>query len=143
VSSRSRACSLLPWSPRSDGSAATGCRPPDRAIRGDAIEYLQKAAFENGFANGLPAKEAATLFATQAAPVYSTLTAPSGPPAWKTIPSWYVLGTADHAIPPAVQLYMARRIHAHITKVHADHLSMIEAPGVVAKVIEKAAKATS
>jgi pimeloyl-ACP methyl ester carboxylesterase len=113
------------------------------APAGDAIEYLQKAAFENGFANGLPAKEAATLFATQAAPVYSTLTAPSGPPAWKTIPSWYVLGTADHAIPPAVQLYMARRIHAHITKVHADHLSMIEAPGVVAKVIERAAKATS
>ncbi len=113
------------------------------APAGDAIEYLQKAAFEQGFANGLPAKEAATLWATQAAPVQSSLTDPSGPPAWKTIPSWYVLGTADHAIPPAVQLYMAQRIHAHITKVDADHLSMIEAPGVVTNVIEQAANATS
>ena len=39
---------------------------------------------------------------------YSAVTAPSGTPAWKTIPSWYVLGTIDKAIPPAIQLFMAR-----------------------------------
>ena len=44
---------------------------------------------------------------------------PPGTPAWKTIPSWYVLGTIDKAIPPSIQLFMARRIHAHITRVRA------------------------
>jgi hypothetical protein len=45
-------------------------------------------------------------------------------------------------IPAAQQLFMAKRAHAHITKVHAPHLSMISNPSVVAKVITKAAQAT-
>jgi pimeloyl-ACP methyl ester carboxylesterase len=82
------------------------------------------------------------LAATQAPDAYSALTAPSGAPAWKTTPSWYVLGTIDRAIPPAIQLFMARRMHAHITRVHAGHLSMIADPAAVAKVIAAAARAT-
>jgi pimeloyl-ACP methyl ester carboxylesterase len=66
---------------------------------------------------------------------------PSGVPAWKTIPSWAVVGTADHVIPPAEQLAMARHAHAHITEVNAPHLSMISAPGVVTQVILQAAHA--
>ena len=113
------------------------------AKKGDAELYVKPSVFEQAFANGLPAKEGAVLAATQSPAVYSALTAPSGTPAWKTIPSWYVLGTIDKAIPPAIQLFMAKRIHAHITRVRAGHLSMIAAPGVVAKVITAAARATS
>ena len=112
------------------------------APKGDAELYVKPSVFVQAFANGLPAKEAAVLAATQSPAVYSALTAPSGTPAWKTIPSWYVLGTIDKAIPPAVQLFMAQRIHAHITRVRAGHLSMVAAPGVVAKVITDAAKST-
>jgi pimeloyl-ACP methyl ester carboxylesterase len=113
------------------------------ARKGDAELYVKPAVFEQAFANGLPAKEGAVLAATQSPAVYSALTAPSGTPAWTTIPSWYVLGTIDKAIPPAIQLFMAQRIHAHIARVRAGHLSMVAAPGVVAKVITAAAKATS
>jgi pimeloyl-ACP methyl ester carboxylesterase len=113
------------------------------AKTGDAELYVKPAVFEQAFANGLPAKEGAVLAATQSPAVYSALTAPSGTPAWKTIPSWYVLGTIDKAIPPAIQLFMAQRIHAHITRVRAGHLSMVAAPGVIARVITAAAKATS
>ena len=113
------------------------------AKKGDAELYVKPAVFEQGFANGLPAKEGAAFAATQSPAVYSALTAPSGPPAWKTIPSWYVLGTIDKAITPAVQLFMAQRIHAHITRVRAGHLSMVADPAVVANVITAAAKATS
>ena len=113
------------------------------AKKGDAELYVKPSVFEQAFANGLPAKESAVLAATQSPVVYSAVTAPSGPPAWKAIPSWYVLGTIDKAIPPAIQLFMAQRIHAHITRVRAGHLSMVAAPGVVAKVITAAAKATS
>lgn len=113
------------------------------AKRGDAELYIKPSVFEQAFANGLPAKEGAVLAATQSPVTYSAVTATSGTPAWKTIPSWYVLGTIDKAIPPAIQLFMAQRIHAHITRVRAGHLSMVAAPGVVAKVITAAAKATS
>ena len=71
------------------------------AKKGDALLYVKPAVFEQAFANGLPAKEGGVLAATQGPAVYSALTAPSGTPAWKTIPSWYVLGTIDKAIPPA------------------------------------------
>jgi pimeloyl-ACP methyl ester carboxylesterase len=72
------------------------------------------------------------------------LTQKSGVPAWKTIPSWAVIGTADHAIPPAELLAMARRAHAHITMAPgAPHLSMISNPGLVTRVILNAAHATT
>jgi pimeloyl-ACP methyl ester carboxylesterase len=112
------------------------------AKKGDAELYVKSAVFKRAFANGLPAKEGAVLAATQAPAVFSALTARSGTPAWKTIPSWYVLGTIDKAIPPAIQLFMAQRIHAHVTRVKAGHLSMVADPGVIAKVITAAAKAT-
>jgi pimeloyl-ACP methyl ester carboxylesterase len=64
-------------------------------------------------------------------------------PAWQTIPSWAVVGTADHAIPPALQLAMAENAHAHITEVKAPHLSMISDPGVVTSVILQAVQATT
>jgi pimeloyl-ACP methyl ester carboxylesterase len=75
--------------------------------------------------------------------VYSALTAKSGTPAWKTIPSWYVAGTIDRAIPLTIQLSMARRAHSHITKVRAGHLSMISQPAAVTKVILAAAQSSA
>ena len=41
-------------------------------------------------------EEGAVLEATQAPAVFSALTTPSGPPAWKTIPSWDLVGTIDN-----------------------------------------------
>jgi hypothetical protein len=79
-------------------------------------------------ANGLPAAEAQVQAATQAPIATIALTQPTGVPAWKTIPSWAVVGTADHAIPLALQLAMAENARAHITEVHAPHLSMISDP---------------
>jgi len=54
-----------------------------------------------------------------------------------------VIGTADHVIPPAEQLFMAQRAGAHITEVNASHLSLISQPGTVTRVILVAARATS
>jgi pimeloyl-ACP methyl ester carboxylesterase len=107
---------------------------------GDA--YYKQNLFPACFANGLPLSEAKVLTATQEPLSTIALSQPSGVPAWKTIPSWAVVGTAGHVIPPAVQLAMARHAHAHITEVKAPHLSMIAAPGVVTQVILKAVHAT-
>jgi pimeloyl-ACP methyl ester carboxylesterase len=110
------------------------------APAGDALLYVNPSFFLKGFANDLPPQEAAAAEATQAPVTLSAVTAPSGPPAWKHIPSWYVVGTIDQVIPPAAQMFMAERAHAHITKVRAGHLSMVSQPGVVATVITEAAQ---
>jgi pimeloyl-ACP methyl ester carboxylesterase len=68
---------------------------------------------------------------------------PSGPPAWKAIPSWSLIGTQDHVIPPALQEFMSGRASAVIETVKAGHLSLISRPGAVTKVIEAAVAATS
>jgi pimeloyl-ACP methyl ester carboxylesterase len=105
--------------------------------------YINPSQFRGILANDLPASQAAELAATQRPIAATALTEPSGPPAWTTIPSWDVIGTADHAIPPAAQEFMAARAHATVTKINASHLSMISHPGEVANVIEEAARQTS
>ena len=65
------------------------------------------SVFPDAFANDLPAKTAAVLAATQRPLAASASGEPSGPPAWKTIPTWYLVGTADHVLPPAEQEVMA------------------------------------
>ncbi|MGY6026984.1 alpha/beta fold hydrolase [Streptomyces spinosirectus] len=101
--------------------------------------YLKPEKFRDIMANDLPAHESAVLAATQRPLAASALEEPSGAPAWKTIPTWDVIGTADHAVPPAAQEFMAKRAGATVTKVHASHLSMISHPGTVQDVIEDAA----
>ena len=113
------------------------------AAPGDALLYVKPSVFLKGFANDLPAKQGAVLAVTQAPVTFSAVTAPSGPPAWKTIPSWDLVGTIDNAIPSSIQLFMANRAHAHITKVKAGHLSMISQPAAVTKVIEDAAQSVA
>jgi pimeloyl-ACP methyl ester carboxylesterase len=104
--------------------------------------YYKQNLFPACFANGLPLKQARVLAATQEPLSTIALSQKTGVPAWKTIPSWAVVGTADRVILPAIQLAMARHAHAHITKVRAPHLSMVSDPGVVTRVILKAVHAT-
>jgi len=105
--------------------------------------YVKPSQFRSILANDLPASQAAELAATQRPIAATALTAVSGPPAWASIPSWAVIGTADHAIPPAAQEFMARRAHATVTEINASHLSLISQPGEVTNVIEEAARHTS
>jgi pimeloyl-ACP methyl ester carboxylesterase len=114
---------------------------------GDYDLYLKTQAdqpypgFHTCFANDLPTSESALLSASQRPLALGAISEPSGVPAWKTIPSWYVVGTADHVIPPAEQLAMATRAGSHITKVNASHLSMISHPELVTDVILAAVRA--
>jgi pimeloyl-ACP methyl ester carboxylesterase len=106
--------------------------------------YIKQSLFPSCIANGLPRSEADALAATQEPLSTIALNQKSGVPAWKTIPSWAVIGTADHAIPPAELIAMAHIAHARITLVpHAPHVSMVSNPGVVTSVIIQAARATS
>ena len=116
--------------------------PYPGAPTGDVDTYIKPTVVPGCFASGLPPARATVIAATQRPLAASTLQEPSGAPAWKTIPSWAVIGTADQVIPPAELTFMAKRAGAHITRVRAGHLSMISNPGTVVGVIEQAARAT-
>ena len=99
--------------------------------------------FSECFANGVDREQAAALFAMQRPAAPGQFTEPSGPPAWKTIPSWSLIGTEDHVIPLALQEEMSGRAGAQITRIKAGHLSPITHPAEVTKVILSAVDATS
>jgi pimeloyl-ACP methyl ester carboxylesterase len=106
---------------------------------GDVDLYVLPSVFPDAFANGLSPRLAAELAASQRPLTLSALGEQSGPPAWKTIPSWSVIGTQDHVIPPAEQVAMSTNAGAHITEIDAPHLSMLADPGDVTHVIVEAA----
>ena len=108
---------------------------------GDFDAYIVPAVFVDAFANDLPQHTAAVLAATQRPVTLSALATPSGPPAWRSIPTWALVGTRDGVLPPAEQIVMAERARAHIVRVNASHLSMISKPKDVADLIREAARA--
>jgi pimeloyl-ACP methyl ester carboxylesterase len=115
--------------------------PIPSAPAGDVDLYVKKPVFLDAFANDLPRETGRVLAAVQRPVALSALLTPSGVPAWKTIPSWYFLGTADNVIPPAEQRFMARRANAKTVAVRTSHLPMVSRPGAVTRLIRRAARA--
>ena len=68
---------------------------------------------------------------------------PCGPPAWKSLPSWAVVATADRAAGTDIVRSMAERAGATITEVEGSHVIMVSRPDAVADVIATAAAAVS
>jgi len=101
------------------------------------------AGFTECFANGVDEGTARLLAAGQRPAAGGQFFEPSGPPAWRTIPSWSLIGTLDNVIPPILQEAMSERAGAHITRVKAGHLSPITRPGAVVRVILSAIEATT
>jgi pimeloyl-ACP methyl ester carboxylesterase len=106
--------------------------------------YVQQDKFRRVFAADVPEKQVRLMAATQRPVTDAALKGVSGTPAWKIIPSWFVYGSADKVIPPAVHAFMAQRAGAKDTVVvkDASHVVMVSHPSTVASLIEKAAVAT-
>jgi pimeloyl-ACP methyl ester carboxylesterase len=115
---------------------------------GGADLYLRWGAngnypgFSQCFANRVDPRQAAVLAAEQRPAAAAEFSEPSGVPAWKTIPSWALIGTQDHVIPQPLQEQMATRAGAHISTVDAGHLSLITNPAQVTNVILDAVAAS-
>ena len=54
-------------------------------------------------------------------------------PAWKTIPSWYLVSNQDQAMSPDLERFFAARIHAHTTEINASHAGYISRPEAVVR----------
>jgi len=135
--------------------AAGSCVDPNNAVNavpepGGVLDlYLRIEAngpypgFAECFANGVGRTQTAVLAATQRPAALDQFLQQSGPPAWKAIPAWSLIGTQDHVITPAEQQAMSGHAGAHITTVKAGHLSLITRPNTVVRVIETAVDATT
>ncbi len=105
--------------------------------------YLDRDLFPEAFAADVDPKTAAVMAATQRPWSGAGAATPSGPAGWRSIPSWYLLGTQDRAIPPAGQRFMAERGNARIEEVAASHASMVSQPEAVTQLILSAVEETS
>ena len=103
---------------------------------GEAVEFLiDPAKFHHAFAADLPAAQSAVLAATQRPVAEAAFSEPSGPPAWKRLPSWAVVASSDTAAGADVVRSMAERAGAKITELEGSHVIMISQPQAVCEVI--------
>ena len=116
--------------------------PPVVLPDGTKDLYIEQDKFAKQFAADVPAAPAA-LMATQRPVAEAALNERALTASWKTIPSWFIYGSADLNIPPAVHAFMAKRAEARKTVVipGASHVVMTSNPKAVAALIEAAATA--
>jgi pimeloyl-ACP methyl ester carboxylesterase len=107
-----------------------------------ATEFaVDPAKFHDAFAADLPAEQTAVMAATQRPVAEPAFSEPSGPPAWKSLPTWAVVATGDKAAGADVIRSMAERAGATITEADGSHVIMVSQPETVANVILTAATA--
>jgi pimeloyl-ACP methyl ester carboxylesterase len=103
--------------------------------------WLSEDDFVNHFAGDVEPTRARVLYAVQQALASSAFTDVMGVPAWKSLPSWYLVAENDEAIPPDAERQFAARMGATTVEIPSSHVAMVSHPGEVADLIEKAAEA--
>jgi pimeloyl-ACP methyl ester carboxylesterase len=107
-----------------------------------ATEFaIDPAKFRDAFAADVPVEQTMLMAVTQRPIAEAAFSEKSGPPSWKSLPSWTVVATGDKAAGTDVIRSMAERAGATITEVEGSHVIMISQPAVVTKVILTAAAA--
>jgi pimeloyl-ACP methyl ester carboxylesterase len=102
--------------------------------------YLNPEMFHEAFIQDANATEAETLAVVQKPAHQSFATEPSGPPAWKQLPTWFEVSEGDHIIPPDVQRNFAKRMNATTISLNSSHASLVTHPDEIAKLILNATK---
>jgi pimeloyl-ACP methyl ester carboxylesterase len=105
--------------------------------------YIEQEMFRDVFAADVPEDAAALMAAIQRPIVTDALEGKATKAAWRTIPSWTVVTLRDLAVPAQAQRFMAERAKSHTVEVDASHAVTVSQPGVVARVIVEAARATA
>jgi pimeloyl-ACP methyl ester carboxylesterase len=101
--------------------------------------WLPEEDFVNHFAADVDAVRAKVMFAVQQPLAGSALQEVMGVPAWKSLPSWYLIADGDQAIPPDAERQFATRMGSTTFEVPTDHVAMVSHPDDVLKLIETAA----
>jgi pimeloyl-ACP methyl ester carboxylesterase len=102
--------------------------------------FLDRDKFAASFAADVPGKLAAFMADSQVPAGVDALSGAVTEPAWRSKPSWYLVTTDDHMIPPVAQRAMSERAKAVVTETPSSHSVFVSRPAVVAAVISQAAQ---
>ncbi len=122
-----------------------GGGPPTPALAGLMVDkqgfgWLPEDDFVHHFAADVDPAQAKVMFAVQQPLSMSTFADVMGVPAWKSLPSWYMVAANDEAIPPDAERSFAKRMGATTVEVSTGHVAMVSHPDEVVALIEAAAK---
>jgi pimeloyl-ACP methyl ester carboxylesterase len=102
--------------------------------------WVPEDDFVGHFAADIDPVKARVMFAVQQALSASTLEDVMGVPAWKALPTWYLVAAGDQAIPPDAERAFAERMGATTAEIQSNHCAMVSHPNDVVSLIETAAR---
>ena len=105
--------------------------------------WIPEDDFVNHFAADVDPVMAKVMFAVQQPLHWSALGEVIGVPAWKSLPSWFLIADGDQAIPPDAQRQFAPRMGATTVEVSTNHVAMVSHPDEVLQLITTAAEAVA
>jgi pimeloyl-ACP methyl ester carboxylesterase len=116
--------------------------PPSPALAHLVVDelgfgWIPEGDFVGHFASDVEPDSARVLCAVQQGLSMSTFEDVMGTPAWKSLPTAYLVATKDEAIPPDAQRMFAKRMRARTVEVPSSHLAMVSHPNNVVELIEK------
>ena len=103
--------------------------------------WLSEDDFVHHFAGDVDPVQAKVMYAVQQPLAMSAFGDVMGVPAWKTLPSWYLVAADDQALPPDAERQFAARMGATTVEIPSSHVAMVSHPGEVAQLIKTAAEA--
>ena len=126
--------------------ALLGQGPPSPALANLDIDqqgfaWLPEDDFVHHFAADVDPVKARVMHAVQQPLAGSTLQEVIGVPAWKSLPSWFLVADGDQAIPPDAERQFAGRMGATTVEVPTNHVAMVSHPDDVVNLIKRAAEA--
>lgn len=103
--------------------------------------WLPEEDFVGHFAADVDPMKARVMFAVQQPLSISALDEVMGVPAWKSLPTWFMVADGDQTIPPDAERLFAKRMGATTVEISSNHVAMVSHPDDVLKLIETAAQA--
>src|SRR3954451_14798981 len=106
----------------------------------DGFLFLDREKFAASFAADLPADDAAFMADSQVPWGVEALNGTVREPAWRTKPSWYLVATDDHMIPPRAQRAMSERAGSTVVEAPGSHSIYVSQPRATVDLIKRAAQ---
>jgi pimeloyl-ACP methyl ester carboxylesterase len=123
--------------------ALLGAGPPTPALAHLVVDdegfgWLPEEDFVQHFAADVDPVQAKVLYAAQQSISLSAFEDVMGVPAWRDLPSWYLVAANDEAIPPDAERSFAKRMGATTVEIESGHVAMVSHPDDVVALVEAA-----
>jgi pimeloyl-ACP methyl ester carboxylesterase len=128
------------------GLLAQGPTPPALAnlvTDDEGFVWLPEEDFVRHFAADVDPVRARVLYAAQQPIAGASFGDVMGVPAWRSVPSWFLVAAQDEAIPPDAERQFAQRMAAETVEVASSHVAMVSHPQEVTDLVTAAARSVA